>query len=173
MGYYVSISDTDFSIPKAHLEDAYTAMCDINRFHKLKRGGGGGEAWFSWMPANYPDVLSTAEEILNELGFEFIVDPTTGDLTSFTYDSKIGNEDIFFCSIAPFIKKGSYINWTGEDGEMWQWYFTGERMQVRSAVISYGEPTEVVYTNYTFNDENELMSETYFVNTIIFAMGVK
>lgn len=173
MGYYVYISDTDFSIPKAHLEDAYTAMCDINQFDQFKTGGGPKDKWFSWMRPNYPDVLSTAEEILNELGFEFSVDPTTGDLISFTYDSKIGNEDIFFCAIAPFIKKGSYINWVGEDGEMWQWYFTGGRMQVRRAVISYGEPEGVIHTNYKFNDEHELTATTYVVNDIIFGMGVK
>ena len=62
-----------------------------------------------------------------------------GNLIDLCYSSKIGSEDHFFQSIAPFVKEGSYINWSGEDNSMWQWYFNGKEMVTRSAHITWSE----------------------------------
>lgn len=41
-------------------------------------------------------------------------------------------------AIAPFVKKGSYINWEGEEpGDMYRFEFDGEKMIVMEAVISW------------------------------------
>jgi hypothetical protein len=89
------------------------------------------------MEANYPDVCKNMEDILHSLGFENIVYNENGDLIGLTYSSKSGQEELFFEAMSPFIVKDSYINWRGEDGELWQWYFDGEKMHTRYATISY------------------------------------
>lgn len=44
------------------------------------------------------------------------------------YDDKTGQEDVFLRFLAPFITAGSYIDWRGEEGEIFRWEFDGEKM---------------------------------------------
>ena len=154
MGYYVDTTAANIFISKDKFEDCYNAMCKLNERDDLKSGGSWGAGisadepkpeginyhpgrWFSWMDANYPDKCKSMEDILHELGFENISYDKEGNLIDLCYSNKIGSEEHFFQSIAPFIKEGSYINWSGEDNELWQWYFDGKNMHTRYATISY------------------------------------
>ena len=153
MGYWVTTKENDFVVSKDKFEDCYNAMCKLNDRDELKNGGGWNSIgvssddprpegldyhpakWFSWMDANYPAKCKTFVEILEELGFaDLLFDEKNGDLIALVYDSKTGNEYEFFDVIAPFVKKGSYINWIGEDNSQYQWYFDGEKL-----IIKYGE----------------------------------
>jgi hypothetical protein len=91
------------------------------------------------MDANYPETCKSMEDILHALGFENIDYDEEGNLIDLCYSSKIGSEDHFFQSIAPFVKEGSYINWSGEDNSIWQWYFNGKEMVTKSAHITWVE----------------------------------
>ena len=155
MGYYVDTTETLIFISKDKFEDCYKAMCKLNDRDELKSGGGWNTSgitsdnprpkelnyhpakWFSWMEANYPDECKNMEEVLEALGFENIIYNENGDLIGLTYSSKTGQEELFFEAMAPFIVKDSYINWRGEDNELWQWYFDGENMHIKHATISY------------------------------------
>lgn len=151
MGYYVYTQEMSLQIKKDHFDNCYKAMCKLNDYDELKRGGtfspNGNERpegcdynptkWFSWLAPNYPEINKTFIDILNDLGFGDIEYDDEGNLIKFNYDSKIGQEDLFFNAIAEFITKGSYINWHGEDNELWQWYFNGETMETKYAVIEY------------------------------------
>lgn len=158
MGYYVTIEKTNFTINKDKFDDCYKAMCKLNERDDLKNGGSwGGEKissddprpeglnyhpakWFSWMDPNYPEKCKTFVEILEELGFtDLWFHPTNGDLIGLSYDNKTGNELDFFNVIAPFVEPNSYINWRGEDGEQWQWFFDGEKLIHKFAEIVYKE----------------------------------
>ena len=143
MGYYVNTVDHNILLRKQDMDKAYKAMCDLNQRDDLKSGGTwGGDGvsakdprpegldyhpakWFSWMDANYPEKCKNMEDILHELGFENIRYDENGKLIDLSYNSKIGDEELFFESMARFIYPGSYINWRGEDNEIWQWYFDG------------------------------------------------
>jgi hypothetical protein len=155
MGYYVDTAEREITINKEQFDNCYKAMCKLNDNDDVKRGGGWNTTgitsddprpkelnyhpakWFSWMEANYPDVCKNMEDILHSLGFENIIYNENGDLIGLTYSSKSGQEELFFEAMSPFIVKDSYINWRGEDGELWQWYFDGEKMHTRYATISY------------------------------------
>lgn len=149
MGYYVNISESSIFIKKENFELCYEAMCALNNDNDIKRGGAFGKdiqyvennewdqnKWFSWMDWNYPETCKTFVDILDALGFEYNLDEE-GNLVYLTYSSKIGQEDLFFKAIAPFINKGSYVNWMGEDNLMWQWYFDGKELIEKSAIIHY------------------------------------
>ncbi len=156
MGYYVTIEETDFTISKDKFEDCYKAMCKLNERDDLKNGGGWNRngissdsprpegldyhpaKWFSWMDANYPEKCKTFIEILDELGFhDYEYSHVNGDLIGLSYDNKTGNEYDFFNVIAPFVKKGSRINWIGEDHKQYQWYFDGKKIVYKIAIITY------------------------------------
>lgn len=158
MGYYVNITQADFTIPAEHLDTAYKVMCELNRQHGLKNGGRFGgpvpakpidstsvsdrpDTWFSWMPWNYDEVFTTAEQILNELGFETIV-LADGSLDIVGYDSKSGNEDYFLAVLAPIVtsqhEKGPHIVWHGEDGSVWVNFVRDGRMCIETLALTWG-----------------------------------
>ena len=126
MGYNVKITYSNAAIPAHNLEEAYKRMCALNVTHHDKKYGGkfkNGEyveRWFSWMSPNYPNELDTAEEILEELGFEteYLSD---GTLAILDYDGKQGQEELFMESIHDLTY--GRIEWIGEDNGRWTMTF--------------------------------------------------
>ncbi len=144
MGYYVTLTGADFRIPEEKWTDAFNAVAELNEHDELKTGGrwSGGkpqEVWFAWMSADYPadavqawkdgDVSSPLAFVFNQLGFEVAV--LEGYLHLENYDSKAGAEDLFLEAVAPFVTPGSWIEWSGEDGEAWRQDFDGKSMKVK------------------------------------------
>jgi len=134
MGYYVKLHDSTVVIPKENLEEAYECMCRLNTtHHDVKRGGSWDqgklvEKWFSWMDENYPETCLNFLEIIEALGFNY-EGMSNGDIKIVFYDSKTGQEDIFFRSIAHLFKdEESCMFWIGEDGDRWIWLFSGGKM---------------------------------------------
>lgn len=141
MGYYVNIVDCDIHIPHDRLGKAYQAMCDLNKRDDLKRGGsysadGPRERWFSWMDPNYPETCADAEEVLKALGFGVETDEE-GNIVHLSYDSKIGQEELFLIAIAPWVRHGSYIDWVGEDNTRWRYSFEDGEFHTWEAVVNY------------------------------------
>lgn len=58
-----------------------------------------------------------------------------GDLLLVSYDSKIGQEDLFLEAIAPFSE--GYIEWVGEDGDRWRNVVSDGRVLHQAAKITY------------------------------------
>ena len=133
MGYYIHIEDSNCMLPEKHFNLAYWRMCDLNKHDELKRGGSysknedGTEnvtKWFSWMEENYPEICTTAQEIIEELGFEVEVIEDEGIIIH-GYDNKSGQEELFLSSISDLLvqHKGDvrpFIVWRGEDDHVWK-----------------------------------------------------
>lgn len=145
MGYYVTTESIDIIISKDLLEPAYKAVLAMNESDELKQGGRHGpnserKFWFSWMPEDL-STLADMKEVLINLGFEVTINDD-GDLVVGHYDSKIGQEDLFFHFIAPFVKEYSYAMWKGEDNAHYKWEFENGKMRVirgESEVVWYPE----------------------------------
>lgn len=138
MGYYVRITDSSLIIKNEVREKVLAIWKDLNhpRFNDKKNGGSwsGGKqtGWhYSWLDENYDKKVSSVEEMLEMLGFEFETNDNS-DVLILGYDSKIGNESFFFESIARQISGGQYVAWSGEDGESFVWYFNGKEMKEMS-----------------------------------------
>lgn len=121
MGYYVRIFKSDAYIKKENLDICYKLMCDLNKMDRLKEGGSwsGGkkvESWFSWMDPNYPETCKDTYEILAQLGFDCSYDDK-GDLHIEFYDSKTGQEELFFKAIKQYVV--GTIDWIGEDDDIY------------------------------------------------------
>lgn len=144
MGYYVSITSTNWLLPIVNESAALDALKKLNSNENdhLKRGGrwGGGvagktESWFSWMPSDYDKTVKSVAEVLDMLGFETKVDPEGTRIVG--YDSKTGQEELFLATIAHFVEPGSAIDWRGEDDAIWRYSFDGTRMQVLEGRLTY------------------------------------
>lgn len=153
MGYYAR-GYGHISIRQDQLAPAYEAMCELNQHDDMKNGGswGGGGVdkedtrpagmnyhparWFSWLDADYPTKCGDFDAVLKELGFDFSVTPLANELIyTLTYDNKVGQEDLFFEAIAPFVSDGQ-VEWVGEDESFWKWQFeNGEIRTLRGTVV--------------------------------------
>lgn len=86
------------------------------------------------------DVMQRAADVgdvLAMIGFEVQQTPCDGSAWWLSYGEKAGDEALLFEALAPFLAPGSYLNWVGEAGEHWQWYFDGEQLQHRAGRIVY------------------------------------
>jgi len=138
MGYYVRANCLPFRMKKKNFDEAYRLMCELNNLpDSEKRGGGNNERWFSWMDANYPETCADFLAILDALGFHPEFDKLTGDIVDLEYDSKIGQEDLFFRAIGHLVEPNSFIYWEGEDGEKWRWVFDGKGMSTQHGLVTY------------------------------------
>lgn len=155
MGYYVNIVAADFGIPRKKWNAAFEAVAELNEYDGLKTGGrwGGGkqqERWFAWMDADYPakarqkaesgDVPHPLMYVFERLGFEWEITAPEGEdeeLRLVNYDSKTGGEDHFLEAVAHFVTPGSFLEWRGEEGELWIQRFNGETMTVLEGRIVY------------------------------------
>jgi len=125
MGYNVSIDSSTFVLEAKYYDEAYKAMCALNLFDAIKRGGSYStdpktgiqteNKWFSWMSPNYPDTLVTANQIFQEIGFEINVSDLGTEI--YGYDDKTGQEDLFLEACCPWAYGN--IEWWGEDGTKW------------------------------------------------------
>ena len=128
MGYNVEIVKSTVFIPKEVQPNVLHAWKYINQpaFDNLKSGGawtnrGKTKAWYSWMESNYDETCKSCEDILDALGFYYDVDDN-GDILINGYDSKTGDESLFFVAVANLLPDG-VIEWVGEDHERWNWEF--------------------------------------------------
>jgi hypothetical protein len=125
MGYNTRIKHSTAMILAENKDEVLQIWKDLNSSENdhLKRGGAYRDgskhtAWFSWMPANYDQTVTSADDVLSELGFETALDPD-GNILICEYDSKRGQEDLFFKHASHLIK--GQIMWEGEDGSTWVW----------------------------------------------------
>ena len=64
-----------------------------------------------------------------------------GNIDAIYFDGqKLGGDELAFLdTIAPYVKKDSYIEMEGEEGERWKWYFNGAECIEYFAEIYYPE----------------------------------
>ena len=126
MGYYINIQESNFVIPAHNLDKALERFKALNHDPNAIKGGGRwssgeeNERWFSWMPSDYDQTVTSAQEVLEMLGFDCMIQED-GGLNVHGYDSKIGDETQFLNAIRDLVDVSCYIIWRGEDGEFWKW----------------------------------------------------
>jgi hypothetical protein len=133
MGYYVRIDECSVSIPKSefakackHLEDG-GFLSNTERMSGGTFGKGEGERWYSWVQMdNLREFVSNGDlpAVFNEFGFMCFYDED-GGISDLFYDRKTGDEEVLLNELAPFFREGNYIQWQGEDREVWRHEFRG------------------------------------------------
>ena len=151
MGYYVTLDNSDVMIPTDNIDAAFEAVKELNGCNQLKRGGryggvatpkpegskslGTPDKWFAWMEWNYDETCESLAEVLEMIGFE--VETNEHGIFITWYDSKSGDEEVFFKALAPFIEDGGMMEWSGEEGCKWAWKFSDGEMLVGSGTVHY------------------------------------
>lgn len=119
MGYEITAIESDVRIARA---DEAPALKRLQAATKAK-------AWEHGLEAR--DMLAilrakNLDDALGVLGWEVSRDDDDR-VDGLSYEGKVsGNEGQVLSLLAPFVKKGSWIAVTGEDGDEWRWVFDGE-----------------------------------------------
>ena len=118
MGYYVQMVGADFTIPETEeVLEALRAM--PKKYKEYQRGGDGTNRWFSWMPDEELENAVSVKAVFESVGFD-VFDYGNGTFSLSGFDNKTCQEEMYLAVVAPFVEKGSYTEWRGEDGEMYR-----------------------------------------------------
>jgi hypothetical protein len=102
------------------------------------------ERWFSWVDTKEYQDAETLEDALR--AWRWPSDPQgvepTEDVDHIAFDGeKIGNEEVLFDAIAPFVESGSFIEMHGEDGCQWRWLFRNGKCYEIYPELTWPEPS--------------------------------
>ena len=114
MGYYMNQRDSNFYIKRKNVGAAHDALKCI------------GDV--SWADSSVLKMSRSLAEAFDELRWRIEIDDDGNvDGIYFKGEKAGGDELVYFDAIAPYVKKGSFIEMAGEDGSMWRWVFNGKK----------------------------------------------
>ena len=142
MGYHIQTMDKQFYIKNEDKSAALQAIKDLNK--KEQELGHGGTYYngkhtrhFSWVNSETVNEAKTLEDALCEWRWEPETD-SDGNIVDIEFTGqKIGDEEYLFEAIASFVKEDSFIEFRGEDGEMWCLQFHGGMIEEKFAKITW------------------------------------
>jgi hypothetical protein len=128
MGYCATQRDEEFFIPadrKAECVQAIKGLAGLRR-----------QFGFSWVDDDFVEK-NTFCEIMEAWRWEVSLSKD-GDAIGICFQGeKLGDDDVLFGAIAPFVRAGSYIEMHGEDGAIWRWVFDGKECVEKVAKITF------------------------------------
>lgn len=141
MGYCIQLKDSKFTIKNENIDKALDAMIQLGdgSNNEDASGGrlGGKTRWFAWMNLANPSEWSSIQRASRDWRYPMDVD-INGDVIGISFiGEKIGQEQLMFETIAPFVEAGSFLDFIGEDGAQWRLEFNGKTMLRRQ-----GKPIE-------------------------------
>jgi hypothetical protein len=120
MGYCVELTEKNFKIKKEDCEEILKAL---KEFIKDKED-------LMWINERYFLECDNIERCFDLLRYPLY---ENGDCYEIDYMSgeKLGDEEKIFNSIAKFIEKDSYLQYIGEDGDIFRLVFDGEKCEYK------------------------------------------
>lgn len=127
MGYHVEQLDGKFFVSA----DVIPSL--IETIHKLAENGK-----YSWVRDNYIDS-NDVTDIFRCWRWDIDMDKH-GNIVDIRFDGeKLGDDEVFFKEIAPFVQDGSFIEMRGEDNAMWRWKFSNGKLKELYPEIIWGD----------------------------------
>lgn len=125
MGYCMELRGSNFFISAKNKEKALQAIKDLAKDVN------------SWVNTDEFVNAKTLEEAMQAWSWH-VEENDKGDVFDIYFEGeKLGDDTILLEAIAPYVKKGSYIDMTGEDSSIWRWAFDGKTMREKAATVSF------------------------------------
>lgn len=143
MGYYVTIRDCNIRICASYFKDACQHLLDTGFLTDYKNMSGcrweNGkvvDSYYSWV--NMQELKECLEKgdlpgVFMCFGFGLEL-ASNGDIEYLQYDQKTGNQDHLLGQLAEFFDIDNYIEWEGEDKEIWRNCFSDCKMYYQNPV---------------------------------------
>lgn len=95
------------------------------------------DANYAWVDKDVVLKAKNLNDAMVEWGWETEEDKKD-DITLVRFiGEKLGEDYEMFYAIAPYVKKGAYIEMSGEDGTLWRWIFNGKKCIEKTAKVTY------------------------------------
>ena len=134
MGYYMSLSRYEFFIPKSKKAAALKAIKALAGKETHRYSG----SHYAWVDTKDFTTAKTLEKAVKAWRWYLEVDDKTGDVVGIGFEGeKLGDDDVLFRALGPFVKKGSFIQMSGEDDCAWRWCFNGKTMVEISPTVTW------------------------------------
>jgi hypothetical protein len=119
MGYHMQVRETNFRIRRANFKPALEAI-------KALAGKETLGTHFSWVNTSEFVKARTLAEGFRAWRWDLDIESDDGDAIDIQFrGEKLGDDEMFFQAVAPFVEKGSYIEMQGDEGAIWRWAFDG------------------------------------------------
>ncbi len=120
MGYCVDVTCTGMIIKKKNIKKALAAINAIP-VKKESRIGIGGYAWVNH-DGKHPDLITA----LANWRYDAKTQQNGDILIEYFQGEKVGDDEVLWTAIAPFIQKDAEVEYHGEDGCQWKYVFDGK-----------------------------------------------
>jgi len=122
MGYYINQVDHNFIINNKDIDNVINAIHSLNKNEDENQLAYG----YSWVNMNF--IKSNDIKEIFKCWRWHIDQDENGNIDSIYFEGqKLGDDDVLFRAIAPYVKDGSYIELHGEDNAIWRWAFKNGR----------------------------------------------
>ena len=133
MGYCMHQGDSKFRIAAHNHQQVLGALRalaeDAQRRHRR----------YAWVDTATLLKANSIKEFMREWRWDIALD-AAGDLVHVGFSGeKLGDDQVLFNTLAPWVDAGSFIVMHGEDGATWRWYFDGTQCREQTATVSFGE----------------------------------
>jgi len=140
--------DSYFNIGGEHLDEVLREVKLLITPEAKEKNGAGGSIWrgkdipiekhYAWVDEFGAMNAKTFKEVAKAFRWHIELDDE-GDVYWIEFDGeKYGGDELAFLNtIAPYVRKDSYIEMQGEEGERWKWCFDGDTCVEHFAHIDY------------------------------------
>ena len=147
MGYYMDVREQSFFLANSDKDAALAAIKAMYDAPDASENMS-GSTWHAGQITERHFGWTTTSEVLNAETLEDALvawrwgpaewcDHEQGITQLDFTGQKIGDDWALFKAIAPFVKNGSYIAMTGEDGAIWRWYFKNGQCIEQEGVVTW------------------------------------
>ena len=141
MGYYITQRNCKFYIPAKNINSVMNALVELSTKPELMGGSSyssaeGIKRHFAFVDMTYPKQ-KTLSAMLACWRWEAECDKEGAIIGLDFSGEKSGDDSALFNAIAPFVKRGSYIEMAGEDGNIWRWSFDGKVMKEIDGKVTF------------------------------------
>jgi hypothetical protein len=130
MGYGMRFYEANFFIATPDKQAALHAVQKLALHTHLMSGvcsdADGDTRHYSWVDTAEFLAARTLEDAVAAWGWRLYMSETTEAIVDIIFENEYAGDDgVLFEALAPFVRKNSFIQMAGEDGEPWRWVFTG------------------------------------------------
>lgn len=127
MGYCISVTKVSFQIKAQKKVAALQAVKNLKGQETCHDSSG---AHFSWVRQKNFEAAKTLEEMLEGWRWRSTCN-VDDDIVALEFTGeKMGDDNLLFNALAPFVEGGSEIHFQGEDGSRWRYIFDGKNLKV-------------------------------------------
>lgn len=139
MGYCIELLKHDFTIKKENAEQVVNALKVFSKNYKGKYSND-----IMWVDKKALINSESIEESLDEIRYPVITDDNGDYILDYFRGEKLGNDHEIFNSISKYVVPNSFIEFEGEDGDVFKFIFDGEKCDYK-----------FLYNTYDNNEQNE------------------